>query len=61
MGGTVFDWHSGVSRAFAAAGATRAIQGDWAALTNEYRRRSLRKIVGAEHPSYNMTRSIAKN
>ena len=52
-GGTILDWHRGISGAFAAAGAARGLQADWAAVTNEYRRRSLKGIVNAEHPAYN--------
>jgi 2-haloacid dehalogenase len=52
-GGTILDWHRGISGAFAAAGAARGVKADWAEVTNEYRRRSLKGIVNAEHPSYN--------
>ena len=52
-GGTILDWHRGISGAFAAAGAAHSLKADWAAITNEYRRRSLKGIVGAEHPDYN--------
>jgi 2-haloacid dehalogenase len=52
-GGTILDWHRGISGAFAAAGAKRGLQADWAAVTNEYRRRSLKSIVGQVHPEFN--------
>lgn len=52
-GGTVLDWHSGISRAFAAAGEKRGLRADWAAITNEYRRRSLKGIVGQVDPAFN--------
>ncbi len=52
-GGTILDWHRGISGAFAKAGAARGLKADWGAVTNEYRRRSLKGIVNAEHPSYN--------
>ena len=52
-GGTILDWHRGISGAFAAAGAARGLKADWAAVTNEYRRRSLKGIVNADHPAYN--------
>ena len=52
-GGTILDWHRGISGAFAAAGAARGLQADWAEVTNEYRRRSLKGIVNAEHPAFN--------
>lgn len=52
-GGTILDWHSGVSRALAAAGARRGVERDWAAVTNDYRARSLKKMVnaGADAPA----------
>jgi len=52
-GGTVLDWHTGISRAFAAAGDKRGLRADWAAITNEYRRRSLKGIVGQVNPAFN--------
>ncbi len=52
-GGTILDWHRGISGAFAAAGTARGLKADWAAVTNEYRRRSLKGMVNAEHPAYN--------
>ncbi len=52
-GGTVLDWHTGISRAFAAAGEKRGLRADWAAITNEYRRRSLKGIVGQVNPAFN--------
>jgi len=53
-GGTILDWHRGIRSAFAAAGAARGLEADWAAIANEYRRRSLRGMVNAEHPAYNI-------
>ena len=52
-GGTVLDWHAGISRALAAAGARRGLNADWPAITNEYRRRSLKGIVGQVNPAFN--------
>ena len=52
-GGTILDWHQGIAGAFAAAGAARGLSADWSAVTNEYRRRSLKGIVNALHPDYN--------
>ncbi len=52
-GGTVLDWHGGISRAFAAAGAKRGLKGDWPAITNDYRRRSLKGIAGQVNPDFN--------
>jgi 2-haloacid dehalogenase len=49
-GGTILDWHSGLSDAFAAAGARHGVTRDWGPLVNEFRRRSLRSIVNlGEH------------
>ena len=53
-GGTILDWHHGLSRAFAAAGARHGMQADWTTLTNEYRRRSLQAMLNAEHPTFNI-------
>jgi 2-haloacid dehalogenase len=52
-GGTVLDWHSGMRTALAQAGAKRGLEADWAALANEYRRRSLKAIVGQVNPGFN--------
>lgn len=52
-GGTVLDWHGGISRALAAAGARRGLTADWAAVTNDYRRRSLQEITGQVRPAFN--------
>lgn len=51
-GGTILDWHGGISRAFAAAGARHGLSADWPAITNEYRRRSLKGIVGQVNPGF---------
>ncbi len=52
-GGTILDWHSGVKRELAAAGARRGVSGDWTELTNEFRRRSLAGIVNTIGTRYN--------
>ncbi len=52
-GGTVLDWHGGISRALAAARARRGLTADWAAVTNDYRRRSLQEITGQVRPAFN--------
>src|SRR5512140_996348 len=52
-GGTILDWHSGISRAFAVAGARRGLAADWHEIANEYRRRSLKGVVGQVHPAFN--------
>jgi 2-haloacid dehalogenase len=53
-GGTILDWHTGLCRAFADAGARHGLSADWPAITNEYRRRSLKMMVGAVSPSFNI-------
>jgi 2-haloacid dehalogenase len=45
-GGTILDWHAGISTKLAEIGARRGIDADWAAITNTYRRRSLAKMTG---------------
>jgi 2-haloacid dehalogenase len=52
-GGTILDWHSGLKRAFAAAGARRGVAADWTQITNEFRRRSLAGIVNTIGTRYN--------
>lgn len=55
-GGTILDWHTGFSNAFAAAGEKHGIEHDWPALTNELRRRSLKAMLNLgeyEPPTYN--------
>src|SRR5512140_1661457 len=52
-GRTILDWHGGISRAFAAAGARHGVQADWHEVTNAYHRRSLKGMVGQVHPEFN--------
>ncbi len=52
-GGTVLDWHSGLSRAMAEVAGRRGLKADWAAAANEYRRRSLGAIVNQLGPRFN--------
>jgi len=52
-GGTILDWHGGISRAFATAAAKHELSADWHEVTNEYRRRSLKAIIGQVHPAFN--------
>ena len=49
-GGTILDWHGGLSVALAEAGERRSVTHDWPTLTNEYRRRALRRIVDTSMP-----------
>jgi 2-haloacid dehalogenase len=53
-GGTILDWHSGISAALAECGARRGVGHDWARLTNEYRRRALRQMVNSVDPPFNI-------
>ena len=50
-GGTVLDWHAGLTGAFAAWGAARGIERDWHALANEHRRRSLHRMINTSTPA----------
>jgi len=55
-GGTILDWHSGFRAALGEAGARHGEERDWAALANELRRRSLKRMLElGEHepPAYN--------
>ncbi len=53
-GGTVLDWHSGIRDALTRAGERRGLARDWAAITNEYRRRSLRRMIDQVSPGFNI-------
>ena len=53
-GGTILDWHRGICRALSGAGQRRGVEADWPAITNEYRRRSLKAMVNAKHPDFNI-------
>jgi 2-haloacid dehalogenase len=53
-GGTILDWHSGIVRLLAGIGARRGIEHDWRTLANDYRRRSLRRMLGAVEPDFNI-------
>jgi len=53
-GGTILDWHHGLSAALAAAGARHGVQADWPKITNDYRRRSLQAMLQAEQPTFNI-------
>src|ERR671937_523503 len=53
-GGTILDWHSGITAALAECGARHGIERDWHAFANEYRRRSLQRMLGAVEPSFNI-------
>ncbi len=53
-GGTILDWHRGISAALAAAGARRGVVADWPAATNEYRRRALKAMTRQVRPDFNI-------
>jgi 2-haloacid dehalogenase len=53
-GGTVLDWHAGLTTAMATWGAAHGIERDWHALANEHRRRSLRRMTNAVDPGFNI-------
>ena len=54
--GTILDWHTGFSTALAETGAKYGLERDWAAITNELRRRSLKRMLNlgkSSPPTYN--------
>jgi len=53
-GGTILDWHGGIAAALAECGARRGVERDWRSLANDYRRRSLRRMLGAVEPDFNI-------
>lgn len=53
-GGTVLDWHAGLVEAFAQAGLQHGPTRDWHAVTNDYRRATMKAIVGQVRPAFNM-------
>lgn len=53
-GGTILDWHSGIVRVLAGTGARRGVERDWHRLANDYRRRSLKRMLGAVEPNFNI-------
>jgi 2-haloacid dehalogenase len=52
-GGTILDWHGGVFKALAAAGARHGVTADWHRITNDYRRRAMKGMVGQVRPEFN--------
>lgn len=44
-GGTILDWHTGIRDALAEVGRSHAVDKDWAAMANEFRRRSLGSML----------------
>jgi len=58
-GGTVLDWHGGLVAVLAECGARHGVERDWHGFANEYRRRSLKRMLGAVEPGYNIDECIA--
>lgn len=55
-GGTILDWHTGFSTVLETLGKAQGLDADWTAVTNDFRRASLRRMVNlGEHepPAYN--------
>lgn len=52
-GGTILDWHTGISTALADAGRRHGLERDWAAIANDYRASSLKAMAntGADAPA----------
>jgi 2-haloacid dehalogenase len=53
-GGTILDWHSGIVRVLAGTGARHGVERDWHRLANDYRWRSLRRMLSAVEPDFNI-------
>jgi 2-haloacid dehalogenase len=53
-GGTVLDWHSGLTAAMTEWGAAHVIERDWHAMANEHGRRSLRWMTNTIDPAFNI-------
>lgn len=56
-GGTILDWHSGISTKLAKIGKLRNIEADWTAITNEYRMQSLIGMTSGDEdfsPDFNI-------
>ncbi len=53
-GGTVLDWHHGISAALAEAGTRHSIERDWAVIANDYRRRALARMTNTVNPGFNI-------
>ena len=53
-GGTILDWHSGLVAVLAECVTRCGVERDWHAFANEYRRRSLRRTLGAVDPGFDI-------
>jgi 2-haloacid dehalogenase len=53
-GGTVLDGHGGLVRALSGIGSRHWKERDWHAMANDWRRRTMKYIVGQVHPAFHM-------
>jgi 2-haloacid dehalogenase len=53
-GGTVLDWHGGLVAALKAVATRHDVKADWHAIANDWRRRSMKGIVGQLQPAFHM-------
>jgi 2-haloacid dehalogenase len=53
-GGTILDWHGGLTGALTDWGTAQGDERDWHELANEYRRQSLRGTLNAVEPPFNI-------
>ena len=53
-GGTVLDWHGGLIEAFELVGARNGVYREWHSLANDWRRRTMKGIVGQRLPDFHM-------
>ena len=51
-GGTVLDWHGGLITAFERIGARNGVYREWHSLANDWRRRTMKGIVGQRLPDF---------
>ena len=58
-GGTVLDWHTGLTAAMTEWGGAHVIERDWHAMANEHGRRSLRWMTNTIDPAFNIETSTA--
>ena len=53
-GGTVLDWHGGLVAAMSDLGERHQLAADWHEVVNDWRRRTMKRIVGQTRPAFNM-------
>ena len=53
-GGTVLDWHGGLVKALARVAARHGVVMDWHPVANDWRRRTMKGIVGQQQPDFHM-------